>query len=130
MTDIQNREDIELLVNSFYDEVRRDAVIGFIFDEIIGSDWSHHLPVMYRFWESILLHSASYQGQPVLRHILVDQRIPLVKAHFDQWLLLWNRTVDSLFAGDVAADAKKRASLMISLIQLKIRDARKPGYIQ
>ena len=32
-TDIRNRKDIELLVDTFYDKIKTDAVIGFLFTE-------------------------------------------------------------------------------------------------
>jgi hemoglobin len=123
-TDIATRNDIELLVNTFYDDVRKDEVIGFIFNTIIGNDWSLHLPVMYRFWESVLLSKPGYEGNPVKKHIDLDKKIQLDKTHFERWLELWNRTVDSLFAGEIAELAKNRASLMANLINIKVDMAR------
>ncbi len=32
--DITNRMDIEQLINAFYDKVKKDDVIGFIFNDI------------------------------------------------------------------------------------------------
>jgi hemoglobin len=122
--DIANRHDIELLVNSFYDSVRKDELIGFIFNTIIGNDWSHHLPIMYRFWESVLLSKPGYEGNPVKKHIDIDKQIELQKEHFERWLALWNKTVDSLFSGEVAELAKNRASLMANLINIKVEMAR------
>lgn len=124
MKDIENRGDIETLVNIFYDAVKQDAVIGHIFNDIIGNDWSHHLPIMYSFWEMVLLSNPGYNGNPVKKHVEIDKKIPLLPEHFHQWILLWTITVDSLFAGPVADDAKKRASLMLDLIQFKINAAR------
>lgn len=53
--DILIREDIELLVNTFYDKIKKDDTIGYFFTEIANVDWPTHLPKMYDFWESILL---------------------------------------------------------------------------
>lgn len=53
--DIQNRPDIELLVNTFYEKAREDKVLGYIFDNVAKTDWESHLPKMYSFWASILL---------------------------------------------------------------------------
>lgn len=118
------RADVELLVNSFYDVVRKDDRIGYIFDEIIGADWSHHLPVMYSFWESVLLGKAGYSGNPIKKHIDMDKHIPLMKEHFERWLELWNMTVNRLFAGEVAELALNRAALMANLINIKVEMAR------
>lgn len=122
--DINNRQDIELLVNSFYDRVKQDDTIGFIFQQIIGADWSHHLPIMYNFWDTILFHTATYQGQPIAQHIKVDRQIKLEQAHYERWLQLWDETINSLFAGAVAEEAKKRAKLMMDLISMKVEWAR------
>lgn len=46
MRELRDRNDIVLLIDTFYGRVREDAAIGPIFSAIIGSDWSHHLPVM------------------------------------------------------------------------------------
>lgn len=121
MNDITTPQDVQLLVNSFYDRVRQDNIIGHIFQEIIGNDWSHHLPIMYRFWETVLLDAASYSGNAVQKHIAVDKRMPLQQMHYDRWLLLWQQTIDSLFNGDVAETAKKRATTMMHLIAMKVQ---------
>ena len=53
--DIETREDIIKLVDVFYDKVKKNEILGYIFDDIAKIDWSKHLPVMYSFWASILL---------------------------------------------------------------------------
>jgi hemoglobin len=126
--DIANRQDVELLVNTFYDHVRKDARIGYIFNETIGDDWSHHLPRMYSFWEMVLLGQSGYTGNPVRTHLELDKKMPLEKAHFDAWLELWATTIDSLFAGEIADLAKNRGMLMANLINMKI-DMGKSGHM-
>lgn len=124
MEDIRSREDIEMLVNSFYDKVRKDDVIGYIFQQIIGDDWSHHLPIMYSFWETVLLNKAGYSGNPVKKHIEIDKKVPLQQEHYERWLQLWHETLDNLFAGEVAETAKIRAGAMMQLIDMKVQWAR------
>jgi len=123
--DIEQSEDVRLLVDSFYDRVRKDDVLGPVFNTII-SDWSHHLPILYRFWETILLGTGGYAGQVIAKHISVNQRLPLGEAHFGRWIQLWEETVTRLFAGPRASEALKRAHLMMQLIRLKL-DAHRPG---
>lgn len=124
MQDITNRQDIEILVNTFYDTVKNDEIIGYIFHNIIGDDWSHHLPFMYNFWETVLLGKAGYTGNPVQKHIAIDKNIPLLPAHYERWQQVWNTTVDSLYTGPIANDAKKKAATMIQLISMKVNMAR------
>lgn len=123
-SDIQNRTDIESLVNTFYDKVKADDTIGYIFHKIIGEDWSHHLPIMYSFWEMVLMNKQGYKGNPVKKHIEVDQQVPLEDAHYKRWLQLWEATVDDMYKGDTADEAKKRAGLMMHLIKMKVEMAR------
>ena len=128
--DINSRKEIESLVDAFYEKVRKDDTIGFIFNEIVGDDWSHHLPVMYSFWETVLLHKQGYTGNPVLKHIAIDKQIPLQEQHYQRWLALWTTTIDSLYSGAVADEAKKRAFLMMNLISMKVQWAREGKTLQ
>jgi hemoglobin len=124
MNDISTQEDIQLLVNNFYDKVKQDEVIGYIFNTIIGSDWSHHLPIMYSFWGTVLLNHEAYKGNVMGKHLALDKKIPLEQAHYDRWVQIWEETVDSLFTGNVANTAKEKARLMIQLIAVKVNLAR------
>lgn len=123
-SDINDSADIVMLVNSFYDVLKQDEMIGFIFKQVIGDDWSHHLPVMYTFWEAVLLGKTGYTGNAVQKHIAIDKNIPLQPEHFERWQQVWNTTVDRLFEGEIAEDAKKKAASMIQLISFKVNAAR------
>src|ERR1700748_2753281 len=103
--DINNREDIELLVNEFYRLVQRDALIGSIFNEIIHDKWPEHLSKMYSFWETVLLNHHTYNGAPFLPHA----KLPLTQLHFDRWLQLFQQTLSEYFEGPKANEAKERA---------------------
>ena len=48
--EIENLEDIKLLVNGFYDSVRKDELLSPIFNKIIVDKWPEHLEKMCRFW--------------------------------------------------------------------------------
>ena len=51
--DIVTRGDIEKLVDGFYNKVRKDTMLGFIFVDIAKVNWDTHLPIMYDFFEII-----------------------------------------------------------------------------
>ena len=99
-------------------------MIGYIFNDIIGDDWSHHMPVMYGFWKSVLFNAGGYTGNVIKKHLDVDKKIAFQQAHYDRWIKLWNETVDSLFEGEIAELAKNKAFLMIKLIGMKVEMAR------
>lgn len=124
MADILSREDLVTLVNTFYDRVRRDEVIGPIFNTIIGDDWSAHLPVMYTFWNTVLFGEEGYKGQAVGKHVEIDRKMSLKPEHFERWIRYWRNTVDTLFEGPNATRIKEKALTMLQLIQFKVDAAR------
>ena len=114
--DISTIDDIRLLVDSFYGKVRQDGLIGPIFIGAIGEDWPAHLEKMVRFWQTVLFGEHTYNGSPFPPHA----RMPLESRHFETWLGLWNGTVDSLFEGPKATEAKWRAGKMAEMFLSKI----------
>lgn len=50
MKEIENRKDIEFLVDEFYKQVVKDELIGFFFTEVIALNMDQHMPIMYDFW--------------------------------------------------------------------------------
>ncbi len=118
--DIENRDDIQLLVNRFYDKVITDPVIGFIFNDIMKVNWERHLPVMYDFWENTLFYTGSYIGNPMEVHRHINQVFPLNALHFQQWLQVFTSTVEELFSGEKAELAKQRATSIATFMKIKI----------
>src|SRR6188768_2110504 len=103
--DIENRKGVEQLINSFYNKVKQDDLIGFIFNDVAKVNWEKHLPGMYDFWESIIFLNNKYYGNPMEVHMYLNHRVQLKKKHFKRWLNLLAETVDKLFEG-------KRANLV------------------
>lgn len=124
-SDIKTREDVYLLVTSFYNKIRNDAVLGPYFNEAI-KDWDAHLNNLTTFWESSLFLKTRYLGNPLEAHIKVDKtnNHSITQEHFGLWLNLWFETIDELFEGDYAQNAKERARKMSTFLYLKIFEAR------
>ena len=118
--DIETRTDIELLVRSFYDKVKKDPVIGYIFNDLAKVNWEKHLPVMFDFWENTLFYTGTYSGNPMKSHQRLHQLYTLNKKHFVQWVHLFTATVDELFEGEKAELAKQRAISISTVMQIKI----------
>ncbi len=123
-TALANRQDVEKLVNTFYTKVLADETIGHIFTEVARLDFDLHMPVMYSFWETTLLGRLSYKGNPMAVHIRLDKKIKLTETHFNRWLELFNETVDELFEGEKANEAKNRATQIRHLMQYKVEQSR------
>ena len=118
-TDIRNRKDIEKLVNAFYDKVKKDDTIGYLFNDIAKVNWELHLPKMYDFWENILFYSGNYSGSPMVVHKELHQKSTMNQNHFQHWNDLFSQTVDSLFEGIKANEIKERASNIARVIMYK-----------
>lgn len=120
MKDITDLEDIKLLIDTFYIEVRKNETIGYIFDDIVKVDWDKHLPIMYSFWASILLGNSNYNGNPMQVHIALSERVKMGKKEFDTWLSIFNNTIEQLFCGEKTEEAKLRAKNIADLMRYKI----------
>ena len=114
--DIRDLDDIKKMIDTFYAQVQKDDVIGSIFNEKIGNRWEEHLEKMYRFWQTILLEVHTYSGSPFPPH----KHLPVNQAHFERWMLLFTTTIDGLFVGTLANEAKMRAKNMAELFHYKI----------
>lgn len=115
--DIATEADIKLLVDSFYQKVNEDELLGPIFNDVAEVDWAEHLPIMYRFWGSLLFRSNSYQGQPWPKHAV----LPVKPTHFNRWLSLFKKTVDEHFDGPKAMEAKNAAASIADTFQNRLQ---------
>lgn len=115
--DIQSEADIKLLVDTFYDKVNADELLAPIFNDVAHVHWPAHLPRMYDFWSGLLLHTSRYQGQPFRKHL----PLPIGGGHFQRWLTLFLATVEELFAGPVADEAKLRAQNIAHVFEHRMR---------
>ena len=109
--------DIKKMVDTFYGKVRKDKLIGPIFNERIQDRWPQHLEKMYTFWQTVLLGEHTYFGSPFPPHA----SLPISHDHFEKWMELFRQTLDELFKGAVAEDAKWRAGKMAELFEEKVK---------
>jgi hemoglobin len=119
--DITNPEDIALLVDSFYAQVRNHSDLNYIFDTVAKVDWPSHLPKMYAFWGNLLLGTPMYEGNVMQKHLALHQTYALQQEHFDAWLALFTETVATHFEGPVAQQALTRARTIIEVMAARIR---------
>lgn len=108
--DILSRADIELLVNIFYDKVKQDATLGYLFNDVAKTNWQVHLQKMYDFWEVVLFAKGSFKGNPMMVHRQLHEKSALSEAHFNHWLVIFKETVDELFEGENAENIKYNAA--------------------
>ncbi len=119
MTDINGSDDIKKLVDTFYEHLQHDERLGFIFNDVMELNWDEHLPVMYKFWTTILFREPAYKGNPRVVHENVQSILRstagsgIQQQDFQRWLELFHGTLDELFVGPTA-DRAKYASAQIA----------------
>jgi hemoglobin len=112
-----DRALIARVVHGFYDEIRRDKMLGPIFASRIAPErWPLHLDTMVEFWSSVLLLTGSYKGKPVPAHI----PLKLEDSHFIRWLDLFEATTRRLCPPAIAALFMERATRIADSLRFAI----------
>ncbi|CAM1368865.1 Globin [Tenacibaculum litopenaei] len=125
--EITERRDVKLLVTTFYDKIKRDDFIGPIFVQTIPEEtWEAHLEKLTDFWETNLFFVRKFKGNPMKAHQDVDKnfQFSIEQKHFGKWLELWFSTVDELFVGTKAHEAKERARNIASMLFFRMYEAK------
>ncbi len=118
--DILTKEDIIIMVDSFYTKIREDELLGPIFSDKIEDRWEKHLATMYNFWENLLFGNNTYQGHPFPPHM----NLPIGLEHFERWLQIFHHNLDEQFSGPKTEEAKTRAASIASIFHHKIEAIR------
>ncbi len=113
---------IAAVVHGFYDEIRKDDLLGPVFNgAITPQDWPHHLGKMCDFWSATLLRTGRYEGRPLPPHLALPG---LGEEHFRRWLTLFATTVHALCPPEVAALFLDRAMRIAHSFRLAIAFSR------
>ena len=117
LPDVRTEADIRQLVDTFYARVSADALLSPVFNDLAQVNWDAHLPTMYDFWSSVLLGTSRYKGRPFAKHF----PLPIGAAHFQRWLALFQASVDALFTGPKAAEAKTKAQHIGAMFEHRMK---------
>ena len=118
--DIENRVDIDQLMQIFYERALTDDVIGYIFTDVAQLDLDSHLPVIGDFWEAMLFRTGGYADRgrnPLEVHRQLHLRSAFEPKHFSRWLELFVQCVDEQFEGERAEFIKIRAHAIANRFQ-------------
>jgi hemoglobin len=122
LPDVLDEAMVHAVVHGFYDEIRRDALLGPVFNSRIAPEaWPVHLAKMCDFWSSMLLRTGRYDGRPLPPHLAIPG---LGEAHFRRWLTLFRATVRRLCPPDVAALFMDRALRIAHSFRLAVAFSR------
>jgi hemoglobin len=117
LRDIEDREDVDRLLERFYEAAMVDPEIGHHFTEL---DLVTHLPVIGDFWEKLLFSRPVYFGNPLAVHKVLHDRSLLKPEHFERWVEIFRSTVDSMFNGQRADLAKFRAGVIADTLSQRL----------
>ena len=110
-------ENLQKLVGLFYASVRRDPLIGPVFDGAID-DWPEHLDKLQAFWSSVMLTSGRYKGRPLPAH--VKHGASINPAAFERWLTLWRSATEEVMPPAAAAAMQEKAARIAESLSLGI----------
>lgn len=110
-------ETLTALVHGFYAKIRKDAMLGPIFNARI-KDWDPHLEQMVAFWHSVALMTGTYHGRPVPAHV----ELPVEWAHFERWLGLFRETAFETCPPAGAEHVIERAERIAQSLHFAVQD--------
>ncbi|STY30164.1 Group 3 truncated hemoglobin ctb [Legionella wadsworthii] len=121
MTEL-NKIHIENLVTHFYQKIQKDDLLGPIFNEVAQVNWDEHIPLLCKFWNSIMLKTNEYHGNAYQKHVLLKQFTQLETKHFDRWLSLFQEESMKYLPSDVAVEMIQKASVIAQSLKYGMVD--------
>ena len=113
--DIRNKEDIELMIRSFYASLLTNEIIKPVF---ANTDFEAHMPHMIAFWSFVLLDEEGYKTNVFDKHV----NLGIKEEHFEIWLNHFEKNIDSLFEGEKTELAKLRAQTIAFTFKEKLKN--------
>ena len=110
--DIQNEGDIKMLVDTLCQKANNDTLLGPSFGAASRIYWPNFLTSQYRYWSSSLLGLQVADGSALPEQVV----IPHGGHHVDHWVALFSSSVEELFSGSKAEEAKKLARQLATRI--------------
>lgn len=104
---IQNLRDIKFFVDAFYNKLRKDDMIGPIFNKIIQDKWFDYLDEMHHYWFNILSDDSFIYGNPFF---FANHGFPQEKEYYERWIELFYETLDENFEGEFVDEVKWKAA--------------------
>lgn len=119
--DIEDRDDIYVLVKTFYKKLMNDDLMRHFFEDFQNpTHLETHLQTLVDFWDNILFYSGGYRKNAMLPHLKMQQQKPFSEKHFNSWISMFNRSVDEHFQGENSHAAKSRALSIATVMKIKI----------
>ena len=111
-TDLDNREQVDRFVDSFYERLLQDEILAPIFLDVASVDLAVHLPHIKDYWAKLLLGETAYRRHTMNIHRRLHGKRTLTEADFERWLDYFVKAVDSGWEGPKAERAKQIAAVI------------------
>lgn len=118
--DIDDKIDLEHLINIFYAKLLSDKSVSYIFTDVAKIDLETHLPKIIDFWNLSLFGKGDYSNNVMKIHLNLNEEEKLQEKHFKSWLNTFYETVDENFLGKNAEIIKTKALSIATVMQIKM----------
>jgi len=122
-----NAQQIKIVVSHFYQQVQQDELLGPIFNEVARVDWQEHIPLICRFWQTVILGTDDYEGGAYPKHVALAQKTSITESHFARWLCLFSQTAHAHLPPDLAQVLVDRAYLIANGLKISQLLTLNPG---
>jgi hemoglobin len=100
--DITCEEDVKKVISTFTSSVEKDALISRYFAHV---NWGEQMPVMCKFWSTLLFRAGKFTGRPFPKHVALQG---LEERHYNRLTDLFNKAVSNYFSGEKAEMLKMK----------------------
>ncbi len=119
--DIATREDLLIIISDFYVDLLKSKELSHFFEAFKDETvLNHHLETLVDFWDNTLFYSGTYKKNAIKPHIDIHAKNGIQSSHFNQWLSLFNKAVDTNFKGQNSETIKSRALSIATVMKLKL----------
>ncbi|MDX1802801.1 MAG: group III truncated hemoglobin [Alcanivorax sp.] len=113
LPDLDCRENIDAMVQGFYQRLLADPVMAPLFLDVAKVDLQQHLPTISQYWYKMLLGERDYRRHTMAKHRALDDKQPLTGEHHERWLQHFMANLDGRFAGPCTDRARRIACRVI-----------------
>jgi hemoglobin len=122
------RERVREFVATFYTEVRKDDLVGPVFERIVAEhDWPDHIEKITDFWMAVAFGGAAFRGDAMRKHARIRDIDP---QHFERWLAVFHRVTDDFWPPHIASLLQCRAQQIAKGLLAGVDAAREKNLVQ
>jgi len=114
LPDLDNPQNIDVFIASFYDKLLSDDVMAPLFLRDAGIVVATHLPTISLYWQKMLWGDKQYATNMMNKHRAVHAKTGFTADHYHRWLDYFEQTATGSFAGEYTDKALRIANAVIA----------------